>query len=279
MATAVSSPFQWVSAAGRFVRHLVLPNPLRIEGLRLWRHPLQRDPLRALWRGGIYEKKELTRLRAFLRPGMGFADVGGHIGLFTFAMAREVAPQGRVYTFEANPLCIPLLRRNARSNQGGHQVEIVHAAVSDQGGEADFSLAFQMGASSLYRTPRITYARSCKVRTIKLDDYFAEAGWPRVDAMKLDIEGGEPAALRGMKELVSRNAGFRLLVECNPRALHAAGESIKSFLDALEGIGVHRVTVCGEESTHALRGNGLESRLDRIKNHLNLWCETPGTPA
>jgi hypothetical protein len=44
-----------------------------------------------------------------------------------------------------------------------------------------------------------------QARAITLDSWAAESGWPKVNFMKLDIEGAELLALRGASQLVRRH--------------------------------------------------------------------------
>ena len=54
-----------------------------------------------------------------------------------------------------------------------------------------------------------------------------------VDVVKLDIEGGELAALRGMEGLVdSARPPHALFLECNPESLQRAGTSAEALLQA-----------------------------------------------
>lgn len=59
-----------------------------------------------------------------------------------------------------------------------------------------------------------------------------------VDVVKLDVEGSELAALRGMEGLLRRNHAPRaLFVECHPELLERAGASRDELLDWLRAAG------------------------------------------
>ncbi len=57
-----------------------------------------------------------------------------------------------------------------------------------------------------------------------------------VHLLKLDVEGAELAALEGLRRILS-SPDIRLLVECNPEALHRAGSSARELLERLRGLG------------------------------------------
>lgn len=46
-----------------------------------------------------------------------------------------------------------------------------------------------------------------------VDSYCAEKGIQRIDVMKIDTEGSEPAVIRGAKRALEKNPGILLVVE------------------------------------------------------------------
>ena len=67
-------------------------------------------------------------------------------------------------------------------------------------------------------------------KAVALDDMLSSL--PRLDFVKMDIEGHEPAALRGMHGLIERHRPT-LLVEFNPRCLAVQSEDPIPFLRRL----------------------------------------------
>src|SRR5207249_1812032 len=63
------------------------------------------------------------------------------------------------------------------------------------------------------------------VNAVSLDDFAELEGWSRVDVIKMDIEGSEERALRGMRNLSKRSSDLRLIMEFNPMAMDRAGVS------------------------------------------------------
>jgi len=52
-----------------------------------------------------------------IRKGMTVADIGAGVGYFTFRMAKQVGPEGKVYATDIQPAMLELLRRNAERNK------------------------------------------------------------------------------------------------------------------------------------------------------------------
>lgn len=211
------------------------------------------NPVDMVYWKGIYEADDdLRPFLSLLKPGMTFVDVGANYGLYSLQVARVVGPGGRVVAFEPSPRVYPRLadhvRLNAAANVATHQI-----AVADRVGTATFYLGRNDSIGSLQRP---TAGDSTQVPTTTLDRFLAEAGIDRVDAVKVDVEGGEMNVLRGMRELLSRDAKPVLLFEHNFPALAAAGSSAEELFGAIVAHGydaylvekgkMHRVTRLAE---------------------------------
>src|SRR5687767_2279915 len=160
---------------------------------------------------GQYEEPVRQAVRAHLQEGDVFIDVGANVGVMTFLAVSIVGPSGRVIAVEPNPANVQLLYRSMVLNDSTN-VEIVPLAASNR--RAVFSLS---GRSNTH----LVDARSIRaggnyVQSVALDDLLGEM--PRLDFVKMDIEGHEPAAFEGMLHLVTRHRPT-LLTEFNPRCL------------------------------------------------------------
>jgi FkbM family methyltransferase len=164
---------------------------------------------------------------------MVFVDIGANIGIHTLQAARAVGATGMVYSFEPDPKTFGILQQNVRAN-GFHRVELYPLAVLDRKGELP-----------LYRVEGLSTwnnifggkdaASSVLVESAALDEALQHV--PRIDVIKIDAEGAEPAILRGMEKILARNPGVRLLLEYAPQHLHRAGVSPAQFLEGLFGQG------------------------------------------
>ncbi len=214
-----------------------VPNPLTFRDHRFYHNG------RASWTVfgmflGTYEKETFELLSRLLEPGMTFVDLGAHIGCYTVIAASLVGRTGRVYAFEPHPENAELLRRNVLLNDYGDRVKVVRKAVADFSGEAVLVIDVEdSGSHRMAREQNNRLGASLVVEVTTLDDFFAREGWPKVDVIKMDIEGAEIAALQGMSELSRRNSDLKLIVEFGPRQLTAAGGVPKAFFSALEAGG------------------------------------------
>jgi FkbM family methyltransferase len=226
-----------VERIGPAVGALVARRPVTVNGLRLaGSHVGQLYYLRELERG---RDRFLARLLAALAPPGGVAvDAGAHIGYLTLELARAVGVDGRVYALEPDPAAAAALRSNLRRNRLGDRVIVVEQALGAEPGTAVLHLAGGGEASSLAELPGF-HAR-LDVRVTPLDELVGDAA---VDLVKLDVEGAELEALRGMTRLLRRRPDVALVVECNPGRLTSLGTSAEELLAFLreEGFAVQQV--------------------------------------
>jgi FkbM family methyltransferase len=172
-----------------------------------------------------WEQAIIAELSRAVRPGDAFLDLGAYVGPFSLLASRLVGPEGRVVAFEPDPASRRLLESNLTAN-GATNVTVVPFAVGQQGGTVHF-------VASGDSAGRIGDEGDIEVRQVNLDDYCVQHGLvPTV--MKIDIEGGEAAALDGSRVV----RGLReLILEIHEPQLREQGVDPERFLAAL---GRHR---------------------------------------
>jgi FkbM family methyltransferase len=206
------------------------------------------------------EPYEAQLFKALLRPGMRVIDVGANLGYYTLLAARAVGPTGVVHAFEPDPRTAPYLRRNIDRNQMTN-VRIVQAAASDRHGQALFRESATASHSGLHRTMDDAAPVKVNVVTTRIDD--CDVG--PIDLVKMDVEGEEPAALRGMSKTIASSPALRLFVEFSPQALTAAGNDPRAFVGWITS--TFELVASIDERRRAV------SRLSQVpQRRLNLFC-------
>lgn len=206
-----------------------------------------------------HEVETRQQIERLVKPGMVVLDVGAHVGYYARICARLVGPGGRVAAFEPHPRTYATLRRNVR---GWPNVTAIQVAVAEENGTAELFDYLMMSASgSLHYdedmlklqkaqlserdiAPRISSdfpIEQYTVRTRPVDDVLAEAGIGAVDVIKMDIEGAEMGALRGMKQTIAASPRLALIMEYNPQALKAFGNEPVAALQEVLAMGFSRV--------------------------------------
>src|SRR5262245_36127074 len=118
---------------------------------------------------GEYEPATGLVLKALLRPGGTFIDVGANAGYFSLLASTCVGPAGRVWAFEPVPVTREELLANLRLNDAGN-VRVFAQALSNAAGTATFSVgpANHRGTSSLRALEDAS--TTLTVETARLDD-------------------------------------------------------------------------------------------------------------
>jgi FkbM family methyltransferase len=223
-----------------------------------------------LYLNGAYEPGETALFQRIVQPGMVVFDVGAHGGYYTLIAARAVGAAGQVVAFEPDPANRALLLRNVAAN-GYRNVTVVPAAVSDRRGAARLYAGWgNAGDHRVYDTG--DGRRWTDVASVTLDGFLDEGGVTRVDVIKMDIQGAEGAALRGMSALMRRHRQLKLLIEFWPLGLREAGESPEALLDGLVADGF-RVHVVGPDGRADGTDRDAVMRRCERDEYVNLFLE------
>jgi FkbM family methyltransferase len=163
---------------------------------------------------GKFEATEMGFVEKLLRAGMTVLDVGAHHGLYTLLLSKKVGRKGRVIAFEPSPRECRRLERHLRVNRCSN-VHLEQCAAGSEPGEADLFLVdgFQDWCNSLRPPALPDPTRTVPVRVRRIDDVLAEQKVCKVDFIKLDVEGGELAALEGAVGLLYGESRPAILAE------------------------------------------------------------------
>jgi FkbM family methyltransferase len=233
------------------------PADLELAGVGLVRLDLaDEDQLQIYWTGLHADDVKINRLVQSLLPADGiFLDVGANIGVHTLAAARRVAVGGgAVIAFEPHPRNYLTLIHNLGRNHH-HHVVAHNAGLAEKRETLTCHGSASGGNWSLASKGDYTF----EVRLLRLDDYLLDHPLPRLDVMKIDVEGAEVRVLRGAKAAIAR---FRpvIIFESCPAWLSRLNSSNDELLGTLWEMGyeVKRLPEDGRlTSARGVAGNDL----------------------
>ncbi len=174
-------------------------------GLELWQTMIGQ-----MWipKPGVYVIKHLQWEQAVqkvyghplvhVRPGDVVIDCGAHIGGFT-RMALQAGAK-LVVAIEPEKANIEAFRRNLASELKAGRVKLVEKGVWDRSGRLSLHLSDVGDSHSVVIPQKGQGDESIEVTT--LDALVEELRLPRVDFIKMDIEGAERNALRGARKVL-----------------------------------------------------------------------------
>ncbi len=195
----------------------------------------------SIWLLGAFERRTVAAYQRIVRPGAVVFDIGANVGAHALPLAKMVGSTGRVYAFEPVTWALQKLQANLRLNPdlaGRVSVNQIMLTDSPQKVVPDsiYSSWPLSGAEPVHEILRARNLPTTGARATTLDMFVSEAGVTRLDFIKLDVDGGECAVLRGARETLARLRPA-VIVELSPYILEQAGESLDVLLDLLEGAG------------------------------------------
>jgi len=178
-----------------------------------------------------YESEVARHLPLLIRRDAIVYDVGSNIGLYSIRFARMVGPQGHVYCIEANPLCNYFLGANMAEN-GLTNYTVLPVAASDHDGLIEFSINYGNFAIGIDKDSpffRLKPGARISVPARRLDALIDRLNLRAPDVLKMDIEGAEASAIRGLRQTIAAHRPS-LILELHGRA--AACETLRHLAPA-----------------------------------------------
>lgn len=156
-------------------------------------------------------------------------DAGGCWGDTALYFAHNVGDRGKVYTFEFVPENLEVFQRNMDLNpELSERITLVRQALWEKSGE---EIAYSSNGPGTSLNSR--RENSLLVSTVSIDDFVTKENLPRVDFIKMDIEGAELQSLKGAEQTI-RTFRPQLAVSVYHKETDLA--EIPDYLDSL-GVG------------------------------------------
>lgn len=186
-----------------------------------------------LKKGYLFEKYNTMLLYSFIKPNYIIFDVGANIGTMTIPLSRAV-PKGKVYSFEPFPKTRNFLLHNIKKNKV-RNVKVIGAAVGHKEMKTSLSgkitnierpnqsLKGKRGKTFRVGNKRVTekiVSINTKEKTnyggiqlgvggprvdmVTLTGVVDRMRIPRVDVIKVDVEGAEPLVFWGARSIIAK---------------------------------------------------------------------------
>jgi FkbM family methyltransferase len=200
-------------------------------------------------RTGGWHEPELDLIKYVVKPGDTAIDIGANFGIYSYHLARAVAPDGKVYAFEPIPTTARGFRTIARLLRFKN-VQLLEKGCGDKAETVSFRVPIQDNGAVIPgivhnsardddRAGRERHARFQRFQEIPceivvIDDVLP--GLEKVSFIKCVVEGADFFALRGARKTIERNRPL-VVSEINPWFLEGFGIDLREFVGFFAGLG------------------------------------------
>ena len=145
---------------------------------------------------GTYEPKNVEAIQKTVRENDVAYDVGAHVGYFTVLMGDIVGSEGKVIAFEPRGLNLGYLQKHVSVNNC-ENIRIISKALGDHSGHA--KLETRTGSGTGY----VSDTGDEEIEITSIDELVDSGALPPPTFLKIDVEGGEMAVLRGAQKVIA----------------------------------------------------------------------------
>ena len=192
-----------------------------------WIEIFESHEISPLKKDKIYEQETTLFIRNYLNKGDTVWDVGANIGYFTLEFARSVGFEGKVLSFEPHPEIFKVLQRNVSRNKY-QNINLQNVACGEE--TTISKLYFSTENEGNHKIVENSSSNdSVDTKVVKLSTYV-ETHAPRL--IKMDIEGAELLALKGLGADYLKNNSVDFVIEYHPYEMsffNIEGEELLDF--------------------------------------------------
>jgi len=187
------------------------------------------------------EPETVAWIRAHMRAGDVFYDIGANVGAYSFVAHAVAAGRCLVYAFEPSFSTFAALSENVGLNRCQQKILPFNIALTDETGLIQLNLSSVGPGAALHSlgaavnefgepfAPQFVQP----VLGYRLDDIIEQFGFPHPNLIKLDVDGSELNVLTGAQKVLQTPNLRTLLVEINEQL-----EDSKHLIDKLSMSGL-----------------------------------------
>lgn len=212
---------------------------------------------------GVYEKTEIDLFRNSIKESDVVVDIGANIGYYSVIAGKKLGDKGKLFVYEPEEVNLNLLKKNIEHNKI-QNVIFEQTALSNEVGTKKFFLTkHNKGTHSLVNNRGVV--ESVLVKTDTLDNSLKKYGSPKVDVIKMDIEGAEIMAIEGMLETIKKSQNLIIFTEFYPKAIRRLNQSPIAYLNRLVELGFS-LKLIDEEKGAMVDLENFEDFIDSFPN-------------
>lgn len=170
---------------------------------------------------------EIELLKKHIKKGNTVLDIGANIGFYATILSDIVGENGKIHCFEPDATNFVHLKKETSSYTN---IIINNKAVGPKTEKIKIYTSKELNVDHRTYKPE-QYDKEIEIDAVSIDEYMAGT---RVDFIKMDIQGFEMEAMKGMKETLKKNPNVKMISEFWPYGLKKAGSSVRDYFTLLK---------------------------------------------
>ena len=181
---------------------------------------------------GLFEESSTAAVKKIIKKSDIVMDIGANIGYYSVIFSKQVGPKGKVYAFEPLTEYREVLEMNLSANRIKNCI-IENNGLSDR--EQKLILYVNDSSATLHPLDE-NFQRKEKINSITLNSFVRDNKIDKLNFIKIDVDGHEPAVLNGAWETIRK---FKTVVLLEISHLHYLkyGINVWDFYDILKNKG------------------------------------------
>ena len=174
---------------------------------------------------------EIELLKKHIKQNDIVLDIGANIGFYATILSDIVGEKGLVHCFEPDSKNFEHLKKTTADFKN---IKINNKAVGPKTEKLKIYTSKNLNVDHRTYKPE-EYDKEIEIDAVSIDDHLASN--PKVDIIKMDIQGFEMQAIQGMQTILDKNKDIKLISEFWPYGLKKAGSSVTEYFNFLQSKG------------------------------------------
>ncbi len=200
---------------------------------------------------------EISLMKTHIKKGDSVLDIGANIGFYAEILSSLVEANGTVHCFEPDIKNFNHLKNRCAKSTN---IKLNNKAVSHKTETIKIYTSKQLNVDHRTYKPD-EYDKEIDIEAIAIDDYLLNHSNSDVNFIKMDIQGFEMNAVKGMEKTL-QNPNLKMLSEFWPYGMRKAGSSVLEYYQFLKSYNFYIYLI----NNHRLQ----ELTEDTVKTFLDL---------
>ena len=172
---------------------------------------------------------EIQILKEHIQPGFTVLDIGANIGFYAKLLSELTGKSGAVHCFEPDTVNFSHLKKSVGQI---NNITLNHLAVNATTEIIKIYTSKELNVDHRTYQPE-DFDQEIEIAAISIDDYVSRNKISKIDFIKMDIQGFEMQAIKGMSNTLASNPKIQLISEFWPYGLNKAGSSAMEYFNYL----------------------------------------------